>query len=713
MDTLSNVDIGNAVNPYLTDVGVGVVFGLGYYLIKYLYGDNQKPDTKQLKEVSNVCWDNAKTIEEFNSLIKSYEEDSKINPFEILNRINKKGLSPDISTYNYLLNSCYVTSNFDTAEKLIEEIFDITSPVQPDLSTYNILLKGISCRIDQIQGNDSNSLSEKRQMITKMDILIEDLKKSSTNKPNDVTINTVLDILIKAGEIKRAWDLFDNMKSVYGVEPDKYSYSTIIKALKYDLDPTKLEKAFGILEFLKNKTSSINDEIIFNCLLDVCVRLGKMDKAERVFSEMKQNKLAPSKITYAIMMKGFGHVYQLDKAFEIFEEMISNNVAPNEIIYGVLLNACVRSSNIQKVTQVYNDMTKRSVEMNVILYTTLIKAFTKVKDLNSAIEVYNKMIGDTNIEKNIVVHNAMLDCCVECNKIDKMNEIYEQIKSKAIEDENYPQPDLITYSTVIKGYCRAKEMSQVFKIYDYLKTREDFILDEVVYNSILDGCAKSGSIEKAELIYNDMKDKGILRSNVTYSILIKLYSNSKQEEKALSLLDELLQNKIKPGLIVYTCLIQTCLKSKKFNRAIELFEQMKGQNLTPDHVLYNIIVNGCLYNSYWELACQYTLETFKVNVRMADDIYLNVLDKLCAKYCNLKVNSKCDYLTSIIRELKNKGFKIDYEILSKASKLIYKTQGKKINLSPEKNNSDRGNFVKGIKNDSNKDQLSFNRKNKN
>jgi pentatricopeptide repeat protein len=684
MDTESNVDTSNAVNHYWADIGVGVVFGLGYYLIKYLYGENQKQDAKQLKESTNICWDNAKTTEEFNSLIKSNEEDSKLAPFEILNKINKKGLSADISTYNYLLNSCYVTSKFETADKLIEEVFDITSPVQPDLSTYNILLKGISCRIDQIQGHDHISLNEKEQMIQKMNNLLEDLKKSTSTKPNHITVNTVLDILIKAGEIKQAWDLFDNMKSLYGIEPDKYSYSTIIKALKYNPEKSRLDKAFGILEFLKNKTSNINDEIIFNCLIEVCVKLGQIEKAENLFKEMKEINIAPTKITYAIMIKGFGQVYQLDRAFEIFEEMINNNIAPNEIIYGVLLNACVRSSNIAKVTQVYKDIKQRNIEMNVILYTTLIKAYTKVKDLDSALEVYKTMLDDTKVEKNIAVHNAMLDCCVECNKIDKLNEIYEQIKSKAIEDENHPQPDLITYSTVIKGYCRAKEMSQVFKIYDFLKTRDDFKLDEVVYNSILDGCAKAGSIENATIIYQDMKTKNIPKSNVTYSILIKLYSNSKQDDKALGLLDEMISNKIKPGLIVYTCLIQTCLKSKRFERAIELFEQMKTQGLIPDHVLYNIIVNGCLYHSRWEFACQYTLETFKVNVKMADDIYLNVLEKLCAKYCNLNNTIKCDYLTAIIMELKKKGFKIDYQVLSKASKLIFYSKGKKINFSPER-----------------------------
>ena len=183
-----------------------------------------------------------------------------------------------------------------------------------------------------------------------------------------------------------------------------------------------------------------------------------------------------------------------------------------------------------------------------------------------------------------------------------------------------------------------------------------------------------------------MKAKGIPRSPVTYSILIKMYSKLGHDQKAFDLLDEMNEKKIKPGVIVYTCLIQICLKSKKFDTAIVLFEQMKTLKLSPDHVVYNIIVNGCLYNSHWDQACQYTLETFKVNVRIADDIYLKVIEKLCSKFCNLKVNFKCDYLISIIKELKSRGFKINDEILSAASKLIYKIQGKKINFSPGKTN---------------------------
>jgi len=88
-----------------------------------------------------------------------------------------------------------------------------------------------------------------------------------------------------------------------------------------------------------------------------------------------------------------------------------------------------------------------------------------------------------------------------------MGEIYERIKEKALADENTPQPDLITYSTVIKGYARAKDMEKVFDIYQFLNSINNFQLDEVIYNSILDGCAKTGSFERALEIYDDMKKK--------------------------------------------------------------------------------------------------------------------------------------------------------------------------------------------------------------
>jgi pentatricopeptide repeat protein len=205
-------------------------------------------------------------------------------------------------------------------------------------------------------------------------------------------------------------------------------------------------------------------------------------------------------------------------------------------------------------------------------------------------------MNDTKVNPNIIIHNAILDCCVECGDTKLLNEIYDSIKKKAIEnqsDDSTPQPDLITYSTVIKGHARAKDMDKVFDIYNFLKENSSqYKMDEVIFNSILDGCAKTGNFEKAMSIATDMNSLSIPKSNVTYSILVKIYAGAKQTEKALDLLNEMESEGIKPGVIVYTCLIQTSLKSKQFERAINLFEKMKKSGCKADHVLYNTIING-------------------------------------------------------------------------------------------------------------------------
>jgi len=360
-------------------------------------------------------------------------------------------------------------------------------------------------------------------------------------------------------------------------------------------------------------------------------------------------------------------------------------------------------------------MKEKNLEMNVIIYTTLIKAYTKARDLAKATDVYNTMLLDSKVKVNIVAYNAMLDCCVECKDFKKMNEIYEIIKEKVTLDESQPHPDLITYSTVIKGYAREGNMNKVFDCYNFLK-KSQFKLDEVVYNSILDGCAKdrtdNRSFEKAIEIYNDMKADGINRSNVTYSILIKLFSSNKKEEQALLLLDEMKTNGIKPGVIVYTCLIQTCFRTKKFDMSIKLFEEMKNSGIKPDHVLYNTVVNGCLHHQKWELACDYVLESFSYNVKLAEDIYNNVLDKISAHYCNMRNNLKCEYAMKITKELRDKGIQVNYELYSKVAKMVYKFQGIKISMenSPVKE-EERNTFSRGEnKQDYNKDQMKYQRK---
>jgi pentatricopeptide repeat protein len=226
-------------------------------------------------------------------------------------------------------------------------------------------------------------------------------------------------------------------------------------------------------------------------------------------------------------------------------------------------------------------------------------------------------------------------------------------------------------------------MENVYKLYDFLKRRKDFTLDEVVYNSILDGCAKTHSLEQAKKIFNDMKELGIKGSNVTYSIMIKLYTNLNLYDQAFEVLQEMKNNNVKPGLIVYTCLIQAAVKCNEFDRAINLFEMMKKDNLQRDQVIYNIIINSCMYHYQWELACKYLFESFDLGIKIADDIYSLLLQNLTSKYCNLRRNLKADYISRILKLIKEKNVILDNQTYQITAKFFYKLQSKQVPINVE------------------------------
>lgn len=63
---------------------------------------------------------------------------------------------------------------------------------------------------------------------------------------------------------------------------------------------------------------------------------------------MRGFNITPSSITYGILIKSFGQCGQLDRAFKLFEEMKSQNLVPNSVQYGCLLDACVKNGDMKR-----------------------------------------------------------------------------------------------------------------------------------------------------------------------------------------------------------------------------------------------------------------------------------------------------------------------------------------------------------------------------
>jgi len=138
-------------------------------------------------------------------------------------------------------------------------------------------------------------------------------------------------------------------------------------------------------------------------------------------------------------------------------------------VYGCILNACVRTSSLWKAKEIFNEMKNANITCNAFIASTMIKAYTKAKDLPSALTIYDSIQNDEKVMNNIVVYNAILDCCVQCGDYEKMHSIYKDLKHKSNTSNIFA--DLITYSTLIKGYAKSKNVAKMMKIYDFLQKK--------------------------------------------------------------------------------------------------------------------------------------------------------------------------------------------------------------------------------------------------
>ena len=486
-----------------------------------------------------------------------------------------------------------------------------------------------------------------------------------------------MDAYVEVGDFKKTWALFTEMKET-NLVPDSYTYATLIKGLKVCGLKDGVEKAISILELIKSGAclEIKPDEVLYNSVLDICIKNSEIEKAEKIFNEMKASKIQPSIITYSIMIRGFGIIFDIEKAFAIYEEMLGKGMKPNDITYGCLMNCAVRCNNLELMLEIYERMKTLKLKPNVIIHTTLIKGFNKMKQYEKAFTIFDEIPDEEKESTNIVIYNAILDVCVNSGNFEKLKSTYDYIKNKALTDDNFPQPNLITFSTVIKGYIKSKNVDEIEKIYDFLKTN-NFKLDEIFFSIMIDGLASFNLIEKAEKVFEEMNHFKVQKSSVIYSNMIKMYSKIQAEtddslnmEKAKNLFNDMKQNKIKPSIISYTSLIQMYIRRKRLNEAINVFRSIAEEGLEIDYVAYNFIINGCTFNKNLENAIIFLLEALEKKVRLSKETYKNVLTYLLNNKF-MRVADRKTAASKILTEMKNQNIEIDYQLYSQLMRLVY------------------------------------------
>jgi len=494
----------------------------------------------------------------------------------VFTTLKNSGAELTRSMYNAVLDACVECGDLRRADDWMEQM---KKDQVTDIVSYNTMVKA-SVR--------SDNFAKARAIMLEM--------KKEEFEPNHVTYNEMINGLVRTGGRKQeAWKLVDDMKA-QGTTPNRVTCSILLKDLKARSPVSDVMRTMDLI----NEMSEPMDEVLLSSVVEACVRVGKPDLLTTKLAQIsKDHHIVTGAHTFGSLIKAYGHARDVNGAWRCWKEMRTRHISPTSITIGCMVEAVVSNGDpeggFELIKQMQEDDECRD-HINAVIYCSVLKGFAQEKKMERAWSVWNDML-ECKVPPSLTTFNALIDACARNGGMERVPQLLIDMKSQGL------TPNLITYSTVLKGHCLHGDIRTAFEVLQEMITQTDLKPDEIMYNTLLDGCAQASLCDEGLRLLQNMQNEGIRPSNYTLSILVKLCSQARRLDQAFELVDQLTKKyRFKPNAPVYGNLIQACLSNKELKRAIDVLELMHQDKIHCEMRCISSVVRASISQGLLEQA---------------------------------------------------------------------------------------------------------------
>lgn len=493
--------------------------------------------------------------------------ESAINAFE---RYPKRHAAGPI-LLNSLLDACIECADVD---KAIEYFSHARKSEVVDVVSYNTMMKGY------LSIGDEDSA----------EVLLQELSKKGIAATH-ASYHALLNARVVAGDLRRAWVLVNQMESS-GTQANAVTCSILLKSPK-STSAADFLRVMKLVDALKEPM----DEVLFSSVAESCIHHRRLDLLSKQRKSFKCQGVQGAPIgcsIYGSMIKSYGQARDVARVWELWGEMADDGVKPTCVTLGCMVEALVANRRTREAWQLVQGLWRDEGTqplLNTVIYSTILKGFAASRESEKLMSVYEEMLS-RKIQPNTITYNTILNAFAQSGDMHRVPALLEDMKAAVPPVE----PDVVTYSTIVKGFCSCGSLDLGLAILKEMKADGKHEPDEVMYNSLLNGCAKEQRLEDALWLLEDMKSAGVVPSNYTLSMLVKLMGRCRRLGQAFSMVDVFTKEYgVKINIQVYTCLIQACFINRQVSKALAVHDQILKEGVIADEMTYTALVRGCLH----------------------------------------------------------------------------------------------------------------------
>lgn len=377
---------------------------------------------------------------------------------------------------------------------------------------------------------------------------------------------------------KRGLELFCSMRMNGGVEPNEFTFDSVVRACGRMRDLSWGKVVHGIL----TKYGFHFDHSVCSALILFYCQCEAIDSAKAVYDSMERPCLKASNS----LLEGLILAGRINDAEEIFCNLREKNPAS----YNLMLKGYAMSGRIEGSKRLFERMTHKT--------TSSLNTMISVYSRNGEIDKAFKLFESVKSEGDPVTWNSMISGCIQNHQHEGALKLYITMCRASVERSRS------TFSVLFQA-CACLESIQLGRALHVHAIREAFDSNVYVGTSLIDMYAKCGSIHDAQTSFASVCFPNV----AAFTALINGYVHHGLGIEAFSVFDEMLKQKVPPNGATLLGILSACSCAGMVKEGMTVFHSMeKCYGVIPTQEHYACVVDllgrsGRLYEAEAFIRC--------------------------------------------------------------------------------------------------------------
>ncbi|KAH9309378.1 hypothetical protein KI387_037289 [Taxus chinensis] len=388
--------------------------------------------------------------------------------------------------------------------------------------------------------------------------------------------NTIMGGYSKRGYVEDARELFDQMP-----ERDVVSWTTVISGYAQNGNRVEALALFGVT----HRTGCEPNQSTFASIINACTGLQAIQCGKQVHNLIIKTGFEMHAIVGNALIDMYGKFGIIEDAYNVFDKMPNRE----EVSWSAMIAGYVQNGDREKAFNLFKLMLEAGVKPNDFIFASALGACVSLAGIGQGMQVHAHIIR-SGYQLNIFVANALVDMYVKCGSMEYGCLVFE----------NMPEPDAISWTSLIVGYSQTGNSQQAMKLFCQMR-QFGVGPDSVTFSSILSSCAGLATGKQGRQVHAIIIKSSLMSSVAVGSALVNMYAKCGEIQDAQQVFDRMPEQNIAS----WNALIGGYGHNGHGIPAIQLFEHMLSEGFKPNDASFISVISACCHAGLVDEGCHF------------------------------------------------------------------------------------------------------------